>query len=116
MQLIFSWLMKVLGHQLFFAEGRVTELPFIAPLLCFTRPVMSLRAECNRTRLHTLLCRDRAKVAERICIQSCLLAKVRAPWHWGSYIEGRCLGFLPEACLVAVSSGKNNWFLPVLNE
>lgn len=80
MQLIFSRLMKVLGHQLFFAEGRVTELPLTAPLLCFTRPVMSLRAECNRGRVHKLLWRDRARVAEEICIQSCLLAKVRALW------------------------------------
>lgn len=48
----------------FFSEETVKELLLIAPMLCFTRPVMSLRAEHNRTRLHRLLCRDRARVAE----------------------------------------------------
>lgn len=48
----------------FFSEEAVKELLLIAPMLCFTRPVMSLRAEHNRTRLHRLLCRDRARVAE----------------------------------------------------
>lgn len=70
MQLIFPWLMRVFSHQLFFclffffSEETVKELLLIAPMLCFTRPVMSLRAEHNRTRLHRLLCRDRARVAE----------------------------------------------------
>lgn len=68
MQLIFPRLMKVFSRQLlfflFFFQRKLKELLLIAPMLCFTRPVMSLRAEHNRTRLHRLLCRDRARVAE----------------------------------------------------
>lgn len=68
MQLIFPRLMKVFSRQLlfflFFFQRKLKELLLIAPMLCFTRPVMSLRAEHNRTRLHRLLCRARARVAE----------------------------------------------------
>lgn len=68
MQLIFPRLMKVFSRQLlfflFFFQRKLKELLLIAPMLCFTRPVMSLRAEHNRTRLQRLLCRDRARVAE----------------------------------------------------
>lgn len=68
MQLIFPRLMKVFSRQLlfflFFFQRKLKELLLIAPMLCFTRPVMSLRAEHNSTRLHRLLCRARARVAE----------------------------------------------------
>ena len=86
----------------FFSEETVKELLLIAPMLCFTRPVMSLRAEHNRTRLHRLLCRARAK---RGCAghgEGMQFARSIGKGNcccWGAFVERRRWGQLYAGAL-----------------